>query len=72
MAGMMQSAIIEAMRRLDVLLSVIGRVRSIVELPSLGNIQSPPKLNSLGGGAPVLILMIMARIRGAAISQRLL
>ena len=41
-AGMMQSAMTAAVIRLEVLLRVIGRVRSIVELPSLGKIHKPP------------------------------
>ena len=41
-AGMMQSEMTAATIRLEVLLRVIGRVRSIVELPSLGKTQSPP------------------------------
>ena len=39
---MMQSEMTAATIRLEVLFRVIGRVRSIVELPSLGKMQSPP------------------------------
>ena len=71
-AGIIASAITDAIILFSTLLSVIGRVLATVLELSLGKMHKSPKLNSLGGVIPVAMSMTMLWRMGAEMSENVL